>query len=43
MSKQQIYNLLRQGGLSQSGALAMMGNWQCESGYTAWYNNNINI
>lgn len=32
MSKQQIYNLLRQGGLSQSGALAMMGNWQCESG-----------
>lgn len=32
MSKQQIYNLLRQGGLSQAGALAMMGNWQCESG-----------
>lgn len=32
MSKQQIYNLLRQGGLSQCGALAMMGNWQCESG-----------
>lgn len=35
MSKQQIYNLLRQGGLSQSGALAMMGNWQCESGLEA--------
>ena len=32
MSKQQIFNLLRQGGLSQCGALAMMGNWQCESG-----------
>ena len=32
MSKQQIYNLLRSGGLSQAGALAMMGNWQCESG-----------
>lgn len=32
MSKQKIYNLLRQGGLSQAGALAMMGNWQCESG-----------
>jgi len=32
MSKQQIYNLLRQGGLSQAAALAMMGNWQCESG-----------
>ena len=32
MSKQEIYNRLRQGGLSQAGALAMMGNWQCESG-----------
>ena len=32
MSKQKIYNLLIQGGLSQCGALAMMGNWQCESG-----------
>ena len=32
MSKQEIYNRLRQGGLSQCGALAMMGNWQCESG-----------
>ena len=32
MSKQEIYNQLRQGGLSQAGALAMMGNWQCESG-----------
>lgn len=32
MSKQEIYNRLRQGGLSQCGAIAMMGNWQCESG-----------
>lgn len=32
MSKQEIYNQLRKGGLSQAGALAMMGNWQCESG-----------
>ena len=32
MSKQEIYNRLRQGGLSQCGALAMIGNWQCESG-----------
>ena len=32
MSKQEIYNGLRQGGLSQTGTLAMMGNWQCESG-----------
>lgn len=32
MSKQEIYNRLRQGGLSEAGALGMMGNWQCESG-----------
>lgn len=30
--KQEIYNRLRQGGLSEAGALGMMGNWQCESG-----------
>lgn len=32
MGKQEIYNRLRQGGLSEAGALGMMGNWQCESG-----------
>ena len=32
MSKQKIYNLLRQGGLTEAATLAMMGNWQCESG-----------
>ena len=32
MSKQEIYNLLRQGGLTEAATLAMMGNWQCESG-----------
>lgn len=32
MSKQEIYNRLRQGGLTEVAALAMMGNWQCESG-----------
>lgn len=32
MSKQTIYNLLRKGGLTEVAALAMMGNWQCESG-----------
>ena len=31
MSKQEIYNRLRQGGLSEAGALGMMGNWDCES------------
>lgn len=35
MSKQEIYNRLRQGGLTRAGALAMMGNWQCESGLEA--------
>ena len=32
MSKQTIYNLLRKGGLTEVAALAMMGNWMCESG-----------
>ena len=32
MSKQEIYNALRKGGLTEVAALAMMGNWQCESG-----------
>lgn len=32
MSKQEIYNHLRKGGLTREGALGMMGNWQCESG-----------
>lgn len=31
MSKQEIYNCLRAGGLSEAGALGMMGNWDCES------------
>ena len=35
MSKQEIYNQLRKGGLTREGALAMMGNWQCESGLEA--------
>lgn len=35
MSKQAIYNTLRSSGLSRAGALAMMGNWQCESGLEA--------
>ena len=32
MSKQEIYNALRKGGLTEIAALAMMGNWMCESG-----------
>ncbi|MCR5136112.1 MAG: peptidoglycan-binding protein [Oscillospiraceae bacterium] len=28
---QTIYSILRQGGLTETGALAMMGNWHCES------------
>lgn len=32
MSAQTIYNLLIGSGLSQAGALGVMGNWQCESG-----------
>lgn len=32
MSKQEIYNALRKGGLTEVAALAMMGNWMCESG-----------
>ena len=32
MSKQTIYNALRKGGLTEVAALAMMGNWMCESG-----------
>lgn len=35
MSKQEIYNRLRTGGLSQAGALGMMGNWECESNLEA--------
>lgn len=31
MSKQTIYNQLRKHGLSKVGALALMGNWECES------------
>lgn len=31
MSTQNIYNGLRAGGLSPAGALAMLGNWACES------------
>ena len=31
MSKQTIYNQLRKSGLSKAGALALMGNWECES------------
>ena len=29
---QTIYNLLRGYGLSEAGALGMLGNWECESG-----------
>lgn len=29
---QTIYNTLRSGGLTEAGALGMLGNWQCESG-----------
>ena len=35
MSKQEIYNRLRAGGLTRAGALAMMGNWECESNLEA--------
>ena len=35
MSKQAIYNRLRAGGLTRAGALAMMGNWECESNLEA--------
>lgn len=35
MSRQEIYNRLRIGGLSQAGALGMMGNWECESNLEA--------
>lgn len=35
MSLQTIYNALRKGGLSRWGALAVMGNWQQESGNEA--------
>lgn len=31
MSRQTIYNRLRAGGLSETGALALLGNWECES------------
>lgn len=31
MGYQSIYNRLRAAGLSQAGALAMLGNWECES------------
>ena len=31
MSKQTIYNRLRSPGLSQAGALALLGNFECES------------
>lgn len=33
---QLVYNLLRSGGLSEAGAIAMMGNWQCESVLDPW-------
>ena len=33
---QLIYNLLRSGGLTETAALAMMGNWTCESLLDAW-------
>lgn len=29
---QKIYNLLREYGISEAGALGMLGNWECESG-----------
>lgn len=32
---QAIYNILRSGGLTEAATLAMMGNWQCESGLEA--------
>lgn len=32
---QTIYNILRSGGLTEAATLAMMGNWQCESGLEA--------
>lgn len=32
MSKQTIYERLRKAGCTPTGALALMGNWQCESG-----------
>lgn len=35
MSKQEIYNRLRAGGLTRAGALGMMGNWECESNLEA--------
>lgn len=35
MSKQTIYTQLRRAGLSEAGALALMGNWQCESNLEA--------
>ena len=35
MSKQEIYNRLRSAGLTREGALAMMGNWECESNLEA--------
>lgn len=35
MSKQQIYQTLRQSGMTEAAAFAMMGNMQCESGLEA--------
>ena len=31
MSKQKIYNLLRKAGMTEAGALGVLGNWECES------------
>ena len=34
--KQTIYTILRNSGLSEAGAIGMMGNWACESGLEPW-------
>ena len=33
---QNIYTILRNSGLSEAGAIGMMGNWACESGLEPW-------
>lgn len=34
--KQTIYTILRNAGLTEAGAIGMMGNWACESGLEPW-------